>query len=185
MSSLKSVCVYCGSSNVADPAYLALARRFGAAAAARSIRLVYGGGDVGLMGAAARAAKAGGGDVLGIMPRFLTAIEQPNPEIPTVIVETMHERKRLMFENADAFVVLPGGIGTLEEVVEMLSWRRLDLHAKPTVFVDSAFWASLFAFFESTISHRLTPPSFRACFAAVDEPEESFEALERVLAQAA
>lgn len=185
MSSLTSVCVYCGSSNAADPAYLELARRFGAATAARGLRLVYGGGDVGLMGAAARAAKAAGGDVLGIMPRFLTEIEKPNPAIPTVLVDTMHERKRLMFEEADGFVVLPGGIGTLEEVVEMLSWRRLNLHAKPTVFVDTDFWAPFFAFLESTITHRLTPPSFRQSFAAVDEPEACFEALERVLAEAA
>jgi len=131
MSKLKSVCVYCGSSNLVDPAYLELATLMGQAIAKRGIRLVYGGGNVGLMGASSRAAHEAGGEVLGIMPHFLTKWEKPNPAFETRMVETMHERKWGLFAESDAFIVLPGGIGTLEEVVETLSWQRLELTASP------------------------------------------------------
>ena len=133
---LKSVCVYCASSGGADPEWLAAAVRLGAALAAADLRLVYGGGGVGLMGACASAAQAAGGRVLGVMPRFLISREHAAPTVDTVLVDTMHERKIRMFDEADAFAVLPGAIGTLEEAVELISWRRLGLHAKPIVFYN-------------------------------------------------
>jgi len=115
---LDSVCVYCASSNAADPDFLAAASQLGAIIAGEGLRLVYGGGGVGLMGATARAAFEAGGRVLGVIPHFLTSHERPLKEVPTIIVQSMHERKLMMFEEADAFAILPGGIGTLEEVIE-------------------------------------------------------------------
>jgi hypothetical protein len=175
---IDSVCVYCGSSNAADPSWLEAAATLGAALAAEGLRLVYGGGGVGLMGACARAAHAAGGRVLGVMPRFLAGREIVLDEVETVIVTSMHERKIRMFEAADAFVVLPGAIGTLEEAVELLSWRRLGLHAKPIVFYDpSGFWRPLFDLFEQFIADRLVPEEFRSCWLVVDRIEDVIPAL--------
>jgi hypothetical protein len=179
MTRLTSVCVYCGSSNAADPAYLDLATRFGAALAKRGMRLVYGGGRVGLMGRVAEAAHQNGGQVLGIMPHFLARREIVYDDVPHRMVETMHERKRLMFDESDAFVVLPGGIGTLEEAVETLSWRRLDLHQKPVVFLaEDGFWDPFFALIEHTIQARLTPAAFLEAILSTASIEACFEALE-------
>jgi len=153
-----SVCLFCGASDAADPAFLTAATTFGAAAAAEGVRLVYGGGGVGLMGAAARAAHQGGGEVLGVMPAFLRRREMLFDDVETLIVPNMHERKRIMFEQSDAFAVFPGGIGTLEEVVELMSWRRLDLHRKPIVFLNQdGFWNSLFHFIDHTVAERVSP----------------------------
>jgi uncharacterized protein (TIGR00730 family) len=181
MSKLKSVCVYCGSSNRADPRFIQLATDMGLAMAARGIRLVYGGGNVGLMGASSRAAHGAGGDVLGIMPHFLTKWEKPNPAFETRMVETMHERKWGLFAESDAFIVLPGGIGTLEEVVETLSWRRLELHTKPVVFVDRAFWQPFVDLIEATIDTNFTPAEFRQSFFCVDTAEEALDGLAQAL----
>jgi uncharacterized protein (TIGR00730 family) len=157
---LKAVCVYCGSSNAADPAFLQAAFEIGADFARAGLKLVYGGGGVGLMGATARGAHEAGGQVLGIIPEFLRGREQPFDDVETVVVTSMHERKMLMFERSDAFVVLPGGIGTLEEIIELLSWRRLDLHRKPIVFHNpGGFWDPLFALLQHTIDQGLTPPA--------------------------
>ena len=156
-----SVCVYCGSSDAASPAYLAAAADFGRLLAAEEIRLVYGGGGVGLMGACARAAHGAGGRVLGIMPDFLRKREALLDEIDTVVVNSMHERKMMMFEQADAFAVFPGGIGTLEEVIELLSWRRLELHRKPIVFYDpDGFWEPLFVLLRRFVDQKLAPHAF-------------------------
>lgn len=175
---ISSVCVYCGSSNAADPAWLEAAAALGRALAAEGLRLVYGGGGVGLMGACARAAHGAGGQVLGVMPRFLAGREIVLDEVETIIVTSMHERKIRMFEAADAFVVLPGAIGTLEEAVELLSWRRLGLHAKPIVFYDpDGFWRPLFELFEQFIAERLVPPEFRGCWDVVDRVEDIIPAL--------
>jgi len=169
---LTSVCVYCGSSNAADPAYLEAARRFGGLLAANGVRLVYGGGGVGLMGACARGAHEAGGRVLGVMPRFLMEREALLGEIDTVVVQTMHERKMRMFEEADAFAVLPGGIGTLEEVIELLSWRRLELHRKPIVFHDpDGFWEPLFVMMRQFVAANLAPAGFLDVWKAVDKVE--------------
>lgn len=177
-SAIGSICVYCGSSETTKPEYLDLASRFGAALAARGLRMVYGGGAVGLMGRCARAAHEAGGDVLGIMPRFLERREIVYADVPHRMVDTMHERKHIMFEESDAFVVLPGGIGTLEEAVETLSWRRLDLHKKPVVFLsEDDFWAPFFTLMQHTIDTNLTPASFSDAVNYARSIEQCFEAL--------
>lgn len=175
---LRSVCVFCGSSDAADPAFLADASALGATLAAEGIRLVYGGGGVGLMGACARAAHEAGGQVLGIIPDFLTSRERALETVETVVVTSMHERKMMMFQESDGFVVLPGGIGTLEEVVELLSWRRLDLHAKPIVFHNPRdFWVPLFELFHHTVEQNLTPPSFLESWTEVEAVDDIVPAL--------
>jgi len=167
---LESVCVFCGSSAQADPALMTAAAALGVSLASQGLRLVYGGGGVGLMGACAMAAHGAGGRVLGVIPKFLTAHEHPPAVIETAVVTSMHERKMRMFEEADAFAVMPGGIGTLEEAIELLSWRRLGLHVKPIVFYDpGGFWRPLFALFSQMTGQNLVPAEFAACWRAVDD----------------
>jgi uncharacterized protein (TIGR00730 family) len=175
---LDSVCVYCGSSNAAQPQFLAAAAQLGAIIAGEGMRLVYGGGGVGLMGAAAMAAHQAGGRVLGIIPEFLTSQERPLGMVETIVVQSMHERKMMMFEQSDAFAILPGGIGTLEEVIELLSWRRLSLHAKPIVFYNpDNFWGSLYDLFQQFIDERLIPPEFSDCWRTVDQVADILPAM--------
>ncbi|MDP3660833.1 TIGR00730 family Rossman fold protein [Phenylobacterium sp.] len=175
---LESVCVFCGSSDDADPALLLDAAGVGRELAQAGLKLVYGGGGVGLMGACARAAHEAGGAVLGVIPDFLTAREGALDLVETLVVTSMHERKQIMFDRSDAFVVLPGGIGTLEEVVELLSWRRLDIHRKPVVFYSpQGFWTPLFQLFQHTVDHRLTPVEFMDAWTAVDSVEGVVPAL--------
>lgn len=142
MARIESVCVYCGSSSGRDPAFVEGARRFGKILAADGIRLVYGGGGVGLMGEVAGAAALAGGHVTGIIPTFLVRKERAfRHEAEMIEVDDMHERKRLMFEKADAFVALPGGVGTLEELVEQLTWAQLGRHRKPILLANlGGFW---------------------------------------------
>ena len=176
---LTSVCVFCGSSDDADPAFLAAAADLGRRLAHAKLRLVYGGGGVGLMGATAQAAHAAGGAVLGIIPTFLIGKERALETVEHVVVSNMHERKNLFYEHSDAFVILPGGVGTLEEIVELLSWRRLDLHFKPVVFWNPrGFWDPLFALFQHTVEERLTPPAFMDAWVSVDRIDEIIPALE-------
>jgi hypothetical protein len=150
MAHLTSICVYCGSNPGADPAFAEAARALGTAMAAAGVRLVYGGGSVGLMGIVARTVLQAGGQVTGIIPQFLKDREVMLREVDDLIVTTdMHERKRIMFQRADAFVALPGGIGTLEEVVEVMTWAQLDQHVKPVLIVNiNGFWDPLVALFE-------------------------------------
>jgi hypothetical protein len=175
---LESACVFCGSSDEADPAFLEAARQLGKHLADARIKLVYGGGGVGLMGAVARSAHEAGGEVLGIIPTFLVGKERALETVEHIIVDNMHERKMLMFQRSDSFVILPGGIGTLEEVVELLSWRRLDLHAKPVVFYNPRnFWEPLFKLFQHTVDERLTPPEFMQAWCSVETVEGIVPAL--------
>ncbi|WP_457106486.1 LOG family protein [Methylobacterium sp. P5_C11] len=155
MAPVRTVCVYCGSGFGRDPAFREAAEILGTAVAQAGMGLVYGGGDVGLMGTVARAALAAGGHVTGIIPDFLQAREHMLADIQeTVVVSDMHTRKRLMFERSDAFVTLPGGIGTLEELVEQLTWAQLGRHRKPVVLVSVAeFWSPLLALFEHMRGH--------------------------------
>lgn len=177
-SGLQSVCVYCASSVAASPKLLAAAARFGQILADEGVRLVYGGGGVGLMGACARAAHEAGGKVLGVIPGFLTEHEVAFTRVETVVVANMHERKMRMFDESDAFAVLPGAIGTLEEAIELLSWRRLGLHAKPIVFFNpDGFWDHLFAFFAQLERQRLLPAEFARCWSQVDDIEALLPAL--------
>jgi len=180
MSELKTICVYCGSSTGHDHEYAEAATALGEAIAAAGVRLVYGGGSVGLMGIVARTVMARGGHVIGVIPQFLKDREVMLKEVTELVVtEDMHERKRIMFDHADAFVTLPGGIGTLEEVIEMTSWAQLDQHAKPIVMVNiGGFWDPLVAQFRRMTDdgfltktflgdHRALPLNF------VDSAEES------------
>lgn len=175
---VESACVFCGSSDEADAEFLKAAGGVGKALADAGIRLVYGGGGVGLMGAVARGAHKAGGEVLGIIPTFLVGKERALDVVEHIIVDNMHERKMLMFQRSDSFVILPGGIGTLEEVVELLSWRRLDLHAKPVVFYNPrGFWEPLFRLFQHTVDEKLTPPDFMDAWVSVETVDEVVPAL--------
>lgn len=175
-----SICVYCGSSNTAALAHLDLATRFGQACAQRGYRLVYGGGRVGLMGRAASAAHEAGGDVLGVMPNFLARQELVYRDVRHIMVETMHERKKILFDESHAFVVLPGGIGTLEEAIETLSWRRLNLHNKPMVFLsEDDFWQPFFALISHTVETNFTPKAIDDAMLAANSIEDCFAAIEQ------
>jgi uncharacterized protein (TIGR00730 family) len=180
MPGISSVTVYCGSSSDVDPTYLDLARRLGSAIAKRGWRLVYGGGHVGLMGQVAGSAHEAGGDVLGVMPHFLRDVEGVLNDVEHLFVETMHERKKILFDEADAFIVLPGGIGTLEEAVETLSWAKMSLHHKPMAFLsENGYWAPFFHLIEHTIEGGFVPPSFRQLMADADSPEAALDAVAR------
>lgn len=174
-----SVCLFCGSSDRADPTYVQAAREFGRATAEAGWRLVYGGGGVGLMGASARGAHEAGGRVLGIMPAFLRSRERLFDEVETVVVTSMHERKQLMYDQSDAFVVAPGGIGTLEEVVELLSWKRLDLHQKPVVFLNlNGFWNGFFDLMRHSVDEGMTPADFLNAWTVADTVGAALEQIQ-------
>jgi uncharacterized protein (TIGR00730 family) len=147
MNLIRTVCVYCGSGPGANPAFVDAARRLGRILAENSVGLVYGGGSLGLMGALAKSVLDHGGRVTGIIPEFLTDREKALLQAQEIIVtRDMHERKRIMFERADAFVALPGGIGTLEELVEQMTWAQLGRHKKPIMIANVAgFWDPLCA----------------------------------------
>jgi uncharacterized protein (TIGR00730 family) len=178
-----SVCLFCGSSNSADPDFLAGAAAFGRQLADEGVRLVYGGGGIGLMGAAARATHEAGGRVFGVIPDFLRRKEVVYDDVETVVVDNMHDRKRMMFEASDAFAVFPGGVGTLEEVIELISWRRLELHNKPIVFADlKGFWQPFFKLIDHTVAERVTPDWLPATWASVTRAEDVLPCIRRQLA---
>ena len=153
-----NICVFCGSSPGVDPAHMKLATQLGGEIASRGHALVYGGGGLGLMGATARAARDGGAKVTGVIPHFLNAIEKTIPDIEHEFVDDMHARKMRMFDLSDAFIILPGGVGTLEEVVEVMSWQRLNLHDKPIVFLsDTAYWDKLVSVFSDIVKAGFAP----------------------------
>jgi uncharacterized protein (TIGR00730 family) len=147
MNKIKTVCVYCGSGPGTNPRFVEAAIALGKTFAENGVRLVYGGGSLGLMGAVAKSTLDHGGSVTGIIPEFLTARENAMAKVQEMIVTPdMHERKRLMFERSDAFVALPGGIGTLEELVEQLTWQQLGRHSKPVLLANiDGFWEPLLA----------------------------------------
>ena len=174
MSTLRSICVYCGSGAGENPAYADAARRFGALLADNDVRLVYGGGGLGLMGTVARAVLESGGEVLGIIPEFLKSREHMLRDVQDLIVtEDMHHRKRLMFENADAFVALPGGIGTLEELVEMLTWGQLGQHTKPVIIANiDGFWEPLLGLLNEMEREGFIRPGLMATYQVASEAED-------------
>lgn len=157
------VCVYCGSSNAAPEAHKALARALGRLLAEQGIELIYGGGRIGLMGQVADGALEAGGRVVGIIPRFLTRREVGNLQVSELVVtETMHQRKLLMAERAEAFVVLPGGLGTLDETFEILTWAQIGLHDKPVALLNAGgFWDPLLALIERLAADRYVRPEHR------------------------
>jgi uncharacterized protein (TIGR00730 family) len=152
---IRSVCVYCGSAGAVDQRYRAAAAELGRSLAAARIALVFGGGRIGLMGVAADAALAAGGHVIGVIPAALRDAELAHQGVSElVVVDTMHDRKRIMAERADAFAILPGGIGTLDEAFEILTWRQLKLHDKPIFVVDVAgYWQPLRALLDHIVAH--------------------------------
>ncbi len=161
MPQTHSICVYCGSRDGIAPSYAAAADSLGQEIAAQGWRLVYGAGDIGLMGRVARSAQAGGGETFGVIPVHLFDREVGKRDLTTFIVtETMHERKKVMFMNADAIVVLPGGAGSLDEFFETLTWAQLGLHAKPIFLLDvNGFWAPLTALMEHVVAQGFAEPS--------------------------
>jgi uncharacterized protein (TIGR00730 family) len=164
MVELRAICVFCGASTGANPAYADAARAVGAGLAERGIELVYGGGRVGLMGAVADAALSAGGRVTGVIPSALVERELAHPGLSDLrIVTTLHERKALMADLADGFIALPGGLGTLEELAEVLSWAQLELHAKPIGALDvGGYFDALAAFLDhATEEGFIAPPQRR------------------------
>jgi uncharacterized protein (TIGR00730 family) len=162
MAELRSICVYLGANPGARPEYADATARLGRAMADADIRLVYGGGAIGLMGVLARSVLNAGGGVTGIIPQFLRDREIEMRDADDLIVTAdMHERKRIMFQRSDAFVALPGGIGTLEEVVEVMTWAQLDQHVKPVLIVNiNGFWDPLIALFERMMDEGFLRKSF-------------------------
>lgn len=176
----KLICVYCSSSDRLEAKYYAAAEALGRALAARGWGLVYGGGCVGLMGRLARAVHAGGGRVVGVIPEFMRTKELAYEEADELVtVRTMRERKRLMEERADAFVTLPGGWGTLEEIMEILTLRQLDVLRKPCVFLNQdGFYDDLFRFFEKMVGERFNKPSNLRLYETARTVEEAMALLE-------
>ncbi|WP_422049679.1 TIGR00730 family Rossman fold protein [Shimia sp.] len=159
----RSICVFCGSRSGGDAAYQTAAEQFGASFAENNWRLVYGAGDVGLMGAVANAAQASGAETFGVIPTHLLEWEVGKTDLTNFIVtENMHERKKVMFMNCDAIVVLPGGAGSLDEFFEVLTWRQLKLHAKPIVLLNiNGFWDPLIGLVDHVIAQGFADASLR------------------------
>ncbi len=180
---LTSLCVFCGSQAGADPAYRAAAATLGRGLAAHGASLVFGGGNVGLMGVLADAVLAGGGKVVGVIPEFLKDKELAHAQASEmVVVPDMHTRKRIMFERSDAFCILPGGVGTLDEMFEIVTWRQLHLHNKPIVLVNvTGYWGHMLGLFERIIADGFAHRGHGALLTVVDHPEEVIGAVEKEL----
>ncbi|WP_170359097.1 MULTISPECIES: TIGR00730 family Rossman fold protein [Ruegeria] len=177
--SQKSVCVYCGSRNGANSAYSEAARAFGTMLAQEGWRLVYGAGDVGLMGEVARAAQSAGGDTFGVIPVHLLKREVGKTDLTRfVVTETMHERKKVMIMNADAVVVLPGGPGSLDELFEALTWRQLGLHDKPILVMNvDGYWDALHELVQRVIGQGFADESLADYITWVDDPASAMSTL--------
>ncbi len=174
-----SVCVFCGSRSGADAAYAADARVLGQRIAELGWRLVYGAGDVGIMGEVARAAINGGAPTFGVIPMHLMQTEQGKRNLATLVVtETMHERKKVMFANSDAIVVLPGGAGSLDEFFEVLTWAQLGLHRHPIILLNTAgYWTPLMTLVDHVIDQGFAEQSLKGFFQMVDKVEQVEELL--------
>ena len=179
MTKISSLCVFCGSKKGADPAHEAAARRLGEEMAERGVTLVFGGGRIGLMGVVADAVLAGGGRAIGVIPDFLKDLEVGNDAVTEQIVTgSMHERKTRMFELSDGFVVLPGGLGTLDETLEIITWKQLRLHSKPVVIVNTGnYWSVLEDLVRRIVEGGFAHPAVAELFTLVDGPDDIFPAL--------
>ena len=177
---LDTICVFCASSPGADPRYVAAAKSFGELIASSGRRIVYGGGNTGLMGALADATLAAGGEIVGVMPRHLVDREVAHSGLTRLdIVESMHERKARLAEMADGFVALPGGLGTLEEFTEIWTWGQLGLHRKPYGLLDVAgYYSPLLTFLDHAVAERFVRPEHRAMVRVADEPAALIAAME-------
>ncbi len=177
---MNAVCVFCGSSEGLRPSYTAAARRMGAMFARRGILLVYGGGRVGLMGVLADAALEEGGEVVGVIPEALVARELAHANLTQLhVVGSMHERKALMADLSDGFVTLPGGYGTLEEFLEVLSWAQLSIHKKPCALLDvDGYWEPLAALFDKAVTEGFVHPNQRSLVLTGEDPELLLDQME-------
>ena len=179
MTDVRAICVYCGSSNRVDESHKDSARRIGREIGERGLQLVYGGGRVGLMGIAADATLAAGGEVIGIIPGHIQELEVEHTGLTELhVVDSMHTRKRMMFDRSDAFVILPGGLGTLDETFEIITWKQLGLHDKPVIVVDAGgYWRPMLDMLEHMIGAGFARPEHLRLFRVVDAVESVFEAL--------
>lgn len=179
----KSVCVFCGSRPGDDPLYTKNAEQLGHGLATRGLRLVYGAGDVGLMGSVARAAQAAGGTTFGVIPQHLVDWEVGKTDLTTyVVTETMHERKKVMFMNCDAVVVLPGGAGSLDELFEVLTWRQLGLHEKPVFLVNTnGYWTPLMSLMKHVVAHGFADETLLGYLHVLPDADATLAALETSL----
>ena len=180
MTKISSLCVFCGSKTGADPAHEAAARRLGELMVKRGVKLVFGGGRIGLMGVVAKAVLDGGGHAIGVIPDFLKELEVGDDGVTEQIVTgSMHERKSRMFELSDGFVVLPGGLGTLDEALEIVTWKQLRLHSKPVVVVNTGgYWSVLQDLVQRIIEGGFAHPAVAELFTVVDGPDDVFQALD-------
>jgi uncharacterized protein (TIGR00730 family) len=187
MNIIRTVCVYCGSGPGTNPRFMEAAKALGKVFAENDVRLVYGGGSLGMMGAVASSVLDHGGRVTGIIPDFLTTRENALTRVQELIVTPdMHERKRLMFEHSDAFVAMPGGVGTLEELVEQLTWKQLGRHAKPVLLANiDGFWEPLLALFTHMRSTEFIRPSLSFDILKAERVEDILPQLRAAAAVAA
>lgn len=185
-SQLNALCVFCGASLGVEPAYRAAAERLGRHLAEAGVTLVFGGGHVGLMGVLATAVLEGGGRVIGIIPDHLVKIESPFRDISElIVVDSMHTRKRKMFDLADAFCVLPGGLGTLDETFEILTWKQLHLHNKPVVLANvEGYWDAWLKLFHVSVERGFVQPSAERLFSVVEDMDDVLPTVRREITSA-
>ena len=179
MTVTKNVCVFCGASNNVPKKFLDIGAHFGKILAEKNVGLVYGGGDCGVMGAVANGTLQGGGQVTGVFPVSLRNIENEHKSLSEIIiVNTMHERKQLMFERSDAFIVFPGGCGTMDEMFEIITWKQLKLHHKPIVIFNyEHYWDPLIALLNNIIENKFAKPETAGYYHVVDRVEAVLEVL--------
>ena len=179
LTEIRTLCVYCGSWSGGDPELDDFARAFGSACATRGIELIYGGGGIGLMGTVAEAALADGGRVVGVIPRALMESELPFSSLTElVVVDSMHTRKQQMFQRADGFVSLPGGFGTLDETIEMITWRQLGFHDKPIVLANyRGYWNPLLTLFDHVVAQGFAQMDARDLYEVADSVDGVFDRL--------
>jgi uncharacterized protein (TIGR00730 family) len=183
---LTSVCLFCGSSEGKNPVHQETAARLGKLCADDDIRLVYGGGGIGLMGIAARAAMDAGGEVVGVLPESLEKLEVGLSEISElIIVNSMHARKKMMFDLSDAFIVLPGGVGTLDETIEMITWAQLRHHTKPIIIVDgNGYWQKFVELMDHVIDEGFAPPRTSDMYTVVSSIDEALPRIRTLIESA-
>ena len=179
MENITSLCVFCGSRFGNDPAYEITARELGAVMADKGIRLIYGGGGIGLMGVVANAVMENGGEVIGVIPKFLDEMEVGKLDVTKLIItDNMHERKSKMFELSDGFITLPGGLGTLDETFEIMTWKQLNIHSKPIIILDVAgYWSELSELLNGLIFKGFADQRIKGMYQVVDNTAEVFSAL--------
>ena len=173
MNCINSVCVFCGSRAGVDPAFAEASEELGRMFAEREVRLIYGGGSIGLMGVVMQAVLDNGGAVTGVIPEFLMRREVGNPALTElIVVDSMHERKRRMFELADGFAVLPGGLGTLDETIEVITWQQLGLHGKPLSLLNTGdYWTCFEALIDHVIGQGFADGAIRTLFSVSADPQ--------------